>query len=116
MANAKFNLNKFEFSPPYQDIYDQYNEIYFGFKLPQVVVGFYKLGALEYGATFTITGAAFVSYICLNSELKKWEGVVRATLLHEMCHVKLNNRGGHGPKFKKELHRLLLKGAFDDCL
>ena len=103
-------------SVKYTDIYDYYNIKYFGHRLPVVRVGFYKDCKRECGATVKLDGARYPAYIYLNAKLKTFDVYLRATLLHEMCHVKLLNRHGHGPKFKKELKRLQRIGAYDDIL
>jgi hypothetical protein len=38
------------------------------------------------------------------------------TLLHEMVHISISAKYHHGPKFKKELRRLMTVGAFDRVL
>lgn len=100
-----------------QDFYDWANQKYFKYQLPHVAVGFYKERNMDYyGCSFTPIKAKFVHTVVLNPYFKDWSKVNRITLLHEMVHVKLNGRHGHGPKFKKELRRLILAGAFDDLL
>ena len=111
-----FNPHLFTPSQEYSDIYDHYNKKYFKHQLPVVRVGFYTDCERECGATVRLYGAKHSSYIYLNNRLKTFDCYLRSTLLHEMCHVKLANRGGHGPKFKKELKRLMRLGAFDDIL
>ena len=112
-----FNFKNFESSKMGEEFYDIFNELYFGNKLPTVRVGFFtKKDDTSYGFTLRVKGARFPSYICLNPYFTEWGKTLRATLLHEMVHVKLMNRGGHGPKFKKEMRRLILIGAFDDLL
>lgn len=44
------------------------------------------------------------------------DGMVITTLLHEMVHVSIGGKYYHGPKFKKELRRLMTVGAFDRVL
>ena len=97
-------------------LYDLYNEVYFGRQLPVVKIGFYKMRQDAYGWTIKLAGAKYVSHILLNPTFRLWPGTLEQILIHEMCHVKLNNVGGHGPKFQKEKRRLILAGAFDDTL
>ena len=113
-----FHTKHFQPSKLGEEFYDIYNEMYFGHKLPVVRVGFYTHRSEKdcYGFTLRVAGAKHSSYICLNPYFAEWGKTLRATLLHEMVHVKLHNRGGHGKKFKKEMKRLILRGAFDELL
>ena len=114
---AKFYPKKFTRWELGQRLYDHYNEEYFGNKLPVVHVGFYKPGkSLTMGFTFRTQGARHASHITLNPIFKKFTCVLCATLLHEMIHVKDSCKGGHGPRFKRELRRLILAGAFNELL
>jgi predicted metal-dependent hydrolase len=98
-------------------LYETYNIRYFRQQLPIVKVGFYKkMGKTEHGFTLRPVGAKFAQVICLNPYFEKWGDVLRQTLLHEMIHVKQGCKLGHGPKFKKELKRLINEGAFDNLL
>lgn len=110
-----------------QYLYDSLNYKYFRLKLPTVQVGYYY-GSHErknYGSTIRLNKASYPNYICLNPLFRDWIKTNEATLLHEMCHVKLHTlcaqtgkRPGasHGPQFKAELRRLILAGAFDELL
>lgn len=110
-----------------QYLYDSLNCRYFRMKLPSVQAGYY-FGPNEkqnYGSTIRLLKASYPTYICLNPHFKDWPKTNEATLLHEMCHVKLHTlcaqtgkRPGasHGPQFKAELRRLILAGAFDELL
>ena len=115
MDADKFYPSQFERWEKGEQLYEQYNEEYFNYRLPVVKVGFYKMKNC-YGVIFKIHNARFVSHICLNPFFKDYETTLRQTLLHEMVHVLHNNKYGHGPKFKKEIKRLLLLGAFDTTL
>ena len=112
----RFRYNKFKHHEGVQCFYDDMNKKYFKHQLPLVFVGFYYDRDDSYGATLRLHGAKYCSHIMLNPKFKEWVKATKITLLHEMCHVKLHNKGGHGPKFKKELRRLILAGAFDDLL
>ena len=121
MANKlHFNFKPDLFTPCIwtQNYYDKINEKYFNYGLPNVSVGFYKDKKNDdcYGCSFTPYKAKFVHTIALNPLFTEWTKVVRTTILHEAVHVKLMGKHGHGPKFKKELRRLILAGAFDDLL
>lgn len=118
-VNETINFKKMEFDEELQNFYNYANEKFFGYKLPYVRVGWYdwkKPDKLCYGVTLSVEGAAFCEYIGINPHFKEWTKVVNTIILHEMCHVKFNNRCGHGPKFKKEKRRLILAGAFDPYL
>lgn len=114
---ADFNPKFFTPHKGAQDFYDWANEKYFEYKLPYVPVGFYKEKNMDYyGCSFTPVKAKYVHTIALNPKFKEWSKVVKITILHEMIHVKLNGRGGHGPRFQKELRRLVKAGAFNQWL
>lgn len=101
-----------------QDLYGFFNEKFFNHKLPFVYVGYYhhKDNSKCYGCTLRLNGARFPSYILMNPYFKGWMPTIQAVMLHEMCHVKLLNKGGHGPKFAKEIQRLVDMGAFTPML
>jgi hypothetical protein len=115
MHDGRFYYSRFKPWTHGQRLYSIFNEKYFGHKLPAVLVGFYKMTNC-YGVTFKIDKAKYVSHICLNPYFKNYEQQLIQTLLHEMIHVLHNNKYGHGKKFKKEIRRLLLAGAFDSTL
>lgn len=62
----------------------------------------------------------FLPYdIMINQKFKSGLGgdeMIITTLLHEMAHVSIGGKYRHGPKFKKELRRLMTVGAFDRVL
>jgi hypothetical protein len=112
---GKFFPGRFKQSRELTDMYDHFNEQYFDNQLPVVRVGFYREDE-EYGMTVRLDGALYPSYLCITPALKKSHAHLCITLLHEMIHVKLLNKGGHGPKFKKELKHLMRIGAYDQYL
>ena len=99
-----------------QDDYTNFNRDYFLGQLPDDVnVEWANLGLLhDMGATWI--DEAGTRQIRIDRRTNPVLRQARLTLLHEMCHVKFNNRCGHGPKFKKEKRRLILAGAFDPYL
>lgn len=115
-ADVSFNL--FVSDCELQEFYRYANEKFFNNNLPTVVVGITHDPAdkNDYGCTVKMKGARYVSHIFLNPICQEWKKTGRTTLLHEMCHVKLNNTGGHGPRFQKEIRRLRDMGAFDPYL
>ena len=114
---ADFNPKAFTSHAGAQDFYDWANQKYFKYQLPNVAIGFYKEKDMDYyGCSFTPMGARHVHTIALNPKFKEWSKVVKITILHEMVHVKLRGLGGHGPRFQKELHRLVKAGAFNQWL
>ena len=116
MGADAFYFGKFKPWKHGQVLYDGYNAFYFGNALPVVYVGFYRMSDDTYGYTFRFRGAKYTTHICLNPKFKGYQTLLAKILLHEMVHVKLNNKYGHGPRFKRELKRLILAGAFDDLL
>ena len=112
----RFYPKRFAPWPDGQGAYDHFNVKYFGGGLPIVYVGLYKMKNYTYGCTIRQHGMKYCSHILLNPYFEKWPDVTKQNILHEMIHVKFRNRHGHGPRFKKEMRRLLLAGAFDDTL
>ena len=99
---GEVNLRKIEFDEELQDFYNWANETFFGHKLPYVRVGWYHHKEMKtcYGMALRIHGARLTHYIVLNPLFKNWCKTAQPTILHEMIHVKLNNTGGHGPRFQ----------------
>lgn len=73
-----------------------------------------------YKATYAETDIEYKTYkpveIRISPELAKYSKMVIISLIHEMCHVsnavKYKRICSHGPKFVKELERVLKAGAF----
>lgn len=100
--------------------YRLFNRLYFKGKLPPARVGWGskkelavgKNQRMALGVTWQAKDGVF--QIALNSKLAKlnWWGVLHATQLHEMVHVKTNLSDNHGPAFEREMIRLAKAGAF----
>lgn len=99
-----------------EQLYAEYNGLYFGGELPTIPV--------KWGKVHKDHDAEFVTYedgslaIVLTPGLKKFTRSAYLTVLHEMCHVKLRDFKGdggdlHGPKFQREMRRLVKLGAFN---
>lgn len=117
--DIEINGSRIKFDEDLQNLYSELNKKWFGFKLPYVRCGWSasrKDKRRFYGCTLRIHGSAHCHYIQINPLFRDWPDTISVTLLHEMVHVKLSNRGGHGPKFKKEMRRLIRLGAFDPYL
>ena len=101
-----------------EDWFAIYNKRYFHGSLPPAYVGFYPRRKMGKSFAWTIRpdGFKYATHILLNPYFKTWPDVTKQNILHEMIHVKFRNRHAHGPRFKKEMRRLLLAGAFDDTL
>jgi predicted SprT family Zn-dependent metalloprotease len=101
-----------------QELYDDFNLEFFRGRLPTVLVGYSKhckqKGA--FGLTLFRDGMKHASHIVINPDLEDWGQVAQQTVLHEMCHVRLTRSHNHGPRFQKELKRLIKAGAFDSLL
>jgi hypothetical protein len=89
-------------------LFERYNVKFWAGKLPAV-----KLVAADYSSDGGELGAYFprALRIVIHAEKCGTDRKVRDTLLHEMCHVAVGRKAGHGPKFNDELIRLYLKGA-----
>jgi hypothetical protein len=116
-TTADFDIKNFTPCEWAQNFYDWANKKYFKYQLPYTCVGFYKEKDMDYyGCSFTPIKAKFVQHIALNPLFENWCKVIHTTILHEMVHVKLHGRGGHGHLFQKERRRLILMGAFDEFI
>jgi predicted metal-dependent hydrolase len=99
------------------DIYNQYNRKYFSGKLPTIDdefdVRFGRLGRDNHGET-----NFYVDFteIVISTRLVNQGRFVRIILLHEMCHVALPASAKHGPRFMREIKRIMRMGAFDDLV
>lgn len=99
-----------------QSWYDGLNDKYFNDGLPTADVAYSFLeDQNEMGVMFQHEN----SYVIRIDP--GWNPVSRVaimTLLHEMCHVYVENRGGefdaHGPKWHDCMRQLVEKGAFDN--
>lgn len=114
-------------------IYDEYERKYFRGRMPKRVMVVFGIGCAESRDGTRLLGYV-ASYNSLwgrnvqkNAEYKitiDWEtrhimDQVRITLLHEMVHIVVNDNNkcyGHGPKFKREIRRLMRAGAYDGLL
>lgn len=61
-----------------------------------------------------LLGYQLSTSIRINAKLSNWKQQWRMTLLHEMVHLYLPKRIGHGPKFQAEMRRIASKGGFDN--
>jgi predicted metal-dependent hydrolase len=103
-------------------LYREYNRKYFNNQLPTIEVDFltprtfatHKLGKRSCAVTLYENRKPFAIYIKRHPK-KEWP-YIKCDLLHEMIHVSLPYRINHGPRFKKELRRLMKAGAFDAIL
>lgn len=91
--------------------YGRYNNLYFGGKLQKIRFGFNSRNT-ELGSVLHSNPPI----LFINNKLRWSRTLSKTTLLHEMIHVKLGHGPGHNKEFRKELRRLILKGAFDNLL
>lgn len=97
-----------------QRVYDDYNRLYFGGKLPPVPV--------KWSRKHTQDCRGLCVYqpklaIYLNPRFKKWERIWAMTLIHEMVHVEQRHdvrAKDHGRKFQNRMKALVRQGAFQD--
>ena len=113
------DLNKAVYSRDMTHWYHVYNRRYFKKQfLPNIEVYFGPLKAPKGKIKFGCTGMRGLDpiYIVLNKKLEKFgECFAHLILLHEMVHAYIP-RADHGPKFRKEIHRLAVAGAFNDLV
>jgi hypothetical protein len=103
-------------------LYRLYNKKYFNNELPNIDIDFqsprrFKAdghGKRTCAVTIFQHGKPVAIYIKRYAN-KEWP-YIKCDLLHEMIHVSLPCRCNHGPRFKKELRRLMKAGAFDRIL
>jgi hypothetical protein len=93
--------------------YKRYNYKFFGNLLPNppdVKISWADLGN-------QLMGYQLEDEIVLSKKYHRHDSLWRATLLHEMCHIStITEKTEHGPRFRKELRRIIVAGAFDDLL
>lgn len=96
-----------------RDQFLTFNVLYFGGQLPTdtIVIWSRKLRPTvcgEYDGDDTIA---------INATLRNFRPCWKSTLLHEMAHLATHEEAAeHGPKWKREMARLMKLGAFDDLL
>ena len=113
-----FHPHLFKRSQWAEEWFTVYNKRYFHSALPPAYVGFYPQNMMKDSFAWTIRpdGFKYATHILLNPYFREWKDILKQNILHEMVHVKFRNRHAHGPKFKKEMRRLMLAGAFDNTL
>lgn len=95
-----------------KNLYLWFNKKYFSNKCPKnLKVKFGKLPQNAFGVTKYEGREPFEIVIDLNP---MWSSAIAGTLLHEMVHVYLPYRCGHGKVFQAEMLRLAKQGAFKD--
>jgi hypothetical protein len=101
-----------------QATYKLLNKKYFEGKLPQVEIVYCNIHELPVkGSIGTTTFENGVPVKIWLFDALAYMGIfLIQTLLHEMAHVKLGMKAGHGKKFKAELLRLHTEGAYNGLL
>lgn len=98
--------------------YTRFNKKYFGGKLPDtipiVLTDMSKTDDVGMCTTFHGQGLSPLHTIYLDKNLQEYDTVLKLSLLHELCHVKLYPYGGHGEEFDAEMVKLAFKNAFHD--
>lgn len=109
--------------------YDHYNRRYFGGELPNDIALHFEIHEFmeskekghvlfgRYSRRSVNSGRGVRHDIAINTDTRPFEELVKQILLHEMVHVKLQGPGrAHGPRFRKEIRRLVRAGAYADLL
>jgi len=102
-----------------QDVFDTYNRQYWDGKLPKTHVIWTALSK-RFGETVKEDDGSFT--IKLDVSWNVLPNVAKTTLLHEMCHIKTWGESCHigtqgdCTRWQRELHRIMLEGAFDDIV
>lgn len=91
--------------------YERFNERFFSNKLTKDIwVHFGKLPGNVLGRTkFGKKWEALE--IRVSNRIKHLDSYSIIILVHEMCHVSIGGKYNHGPRFKRELERVIGKGA-----
>lgn len=93
----------------------RYNKDYFDGKLPKDLRIWWNDRIEDYGLTIGIsdedTEHMFFD-VYVHPDKHHGGEQVRLTLFHELAHVKLHPKTGHGRDFQEEMTRLALRGAF----
>ena len=85
----------------------EYNEQFFGNRLPADTI-------VKWSHSLPVMGRFEGNTIIINDYFKRWASVWRLTLLHEMAHLATDSEvEEHGPRWRREMHRLARAGAFD---
>lgn len=117
------------------EVYSYLNHKYFKSKLPRLEIKFIHLKGFRLGRTYFeilcsckrcdklrikygphIKNNHLPRFIEIDKRLSRGKGspeLSYAVLLHEMAHVSVGGKHQHGPKFRKEMKRLLRAGAGD---
>lgn len=94
--------------------YDTYNRRYFQGKLPPARV---RLGDLPGYYAWTERGDDGVFDIAMDRDANQDRLWARVNLLHEMAHVATAGEfEPHGPRWRYQMHVLMMEGAFDDLI
>lgn len=101
-----------------QRIFTRYNKKYFSGKLGHTQVGWNEALSDTLAMAVTVTSVddtvnSITHTIQIDPELRMYAPVVKLTLLHEMCHVKLYPYLKHGKRFDAEMLHLAIKGGMD---
>lgn len=102
-----------------QSAYRKYNKKFFDGKLSaDVPVKYVDMSGTNHCGLSTMfaSDGLLLQVIYLDSRLKEFDLLMRFSLLHEMCHIKLHpistEPDPHGLEFNDEMVRLAFRGAF----
>lgn len=97
-----------------EKISKRYNRDYFDGKIPKDLRIWWNDRIKDYGLTIGIsdkdTGHVFFD-IYINPDNHHGRAQVLLTLIHELAHVRLHPRIGHGRDFQEEMQRIALRGG-----
>lgn len=99
-----------------KNMYTRCNHKWFRNVLPpvdEIKIGFKVMGGPDAGMAGWSRGR---DEVFINQRIRFNSMLVESTLIHEMAHMRLPDPVEHGPRFKKEMRRLLRAGAFDDIV
>ena len=91
--------------------YDDYNDRYFGGKLPDTIKVKWSRTLPGHGRWLSFAEGGIIEIAAWQ---RKYWMTWNLTLLHEMAHVATDHEiEEHGPKWHREMRRLARSGAFD---
>jgi predicted SprT family Zn-dependent metalloprotease len=100
-------------TPTITEVYEEYNRQFFKGRLPKISVTYRNI---KENNAYTLFFASVPVEIVLNRYLLRSARLSRIVLVHEMAHISVGIECGHGPKFQKELRRLVKQGAYKGLL
>ena len=101
-------MPRYHSNPSLKRLYTTYNRLWFGGKLQRNTILVYA-NIPDASADITQTEPPVIR---IHRNFRTWGRLKRFSLLHEMAHL-ATDVSGHGPRWQREMRRLVRVGAFD---